>query len=89
MSGTGFRSLLGVPFIAPTVGSIPEIFEGSMAGLLCPPKDDQALAKVMLALLNESETVYLERRHAALQAFQELSSESVITKLIHDVLENI
>jgi glycosyltransferase involved in cell wall biosynthesis len=79
----------GVPFIATTVGSILEIFEDNMAALLCPPKDDQALAKAMLALLNESETVYLERRHAALQAFQELSSESVITKSLHEVLENI
>ena len=43
------------PVIASTVGSIPEVMEHLHTGLLIPPKDEEALAKAIIYLLEHPE----------------------------------
>ena len=43
------------PVIASTVGSIPEVMEHLHTGLLIPPKDEEALAKAIIYLLENPE----------------------------------
>lgn len=66
--GEGMGSVLleaaacGVPIAATTAGGIPELVEHGATGLLCPPRDPEALAKNILALLGDAA---LARRMAA------------------------
>lgn len=76
----------GVPFIATRVGSVPELFEGSPAALLVPPKDGLALAEAMLTLLSESPTLYEQRRKAAFQLFSSLSSHEAVASRLRKAL---
>lgn len=43
----------GVPVVATTAGSLPEIIEDGVSGLLVPPNDTDALAAAMLRVLQE------------------------------------
>lgn len=57
--GEGMGSVLleasacGLPIAATTAGGIPEVVEHEKTGLLCPPRDAQALAAVQLRLLED------------------------------------
>jgi glycosyltransferase involved in cell wall biosynthesis len=80
---------LGVPFVATSVGSIPEIFEGSGACLLCPPKDETALADAMLSLLREPMALYQKRRQAARRVFQKVSSVSAVKHNLKQMFDGL
>lgn len=60
--GEGMGSVLieaaacGVPVCATTAGGIPEVVEDGATGLLVPPRDPEALAKVILRLIDEKST---------------------------------
>lgn len=41
----------GIPLVATKVGGIPEIVEDGVTGILVPPKDDDAIAKAIINLL--------------------------------------
>jgi glycosyltransferase involved in cell wall biosynthesis len=45
----------GLPFVGTAVGGIPELVENGKTGLLVPPKDPQALADAMIALLHNEQ----------------------------------
>ena len=64
----------GVPFIATSVGSVPELYRESAAAILIPPRNHHALAEAMLHLMSESTEQYNHRRDAARAAFHRLSS---------------
>lgn len=49
-----FESMaMGVPVVTTAVSAIPELVESGMTGLLVPPKQPQALADAMLAMLTD------------------------------------
>ena len=76
----------GIPFIATRVGSVAEIFEGSEAGLIIPPKDKDALAEAMLQILGENEQAYCNRKSAARRVFERISSKEVVRGNLEKVL---
>ncbi|MCX6896750.1 MAG: glycosyltransferase family 4 protein [Verrucomicrobia bacterium] len=78
---------LGVPFVATAVGSIPEVFGASGAAVLCPPRDDRALAEAMLTLLRESAADYQARRQAARRVFEKVSSQQSIRRTLEAVID--
>ena len=57
--GEGMGSVLleasaaGLPIAATTAGGIPEVIEDGATGLLCPPRDPEALARNILKLLED------------------------------------
>lgn len=59
--GEGMGSVLleaaacGVPIAATSAGGIPEVLEDGQTGLLCPPRDPEALARNLLRLIAEPE----------------------------------
>ncbi|MDE2312639.1 MAG: glycosyltransferase [Elusimicrobia bacterium] len=59
--GEGMGSVLleaaacGAPIAATTAGGIPEIVQDGTTGLLCPPRDPEALAKNILRLMKDEE----------------------------------
>jgi glycosyltransferase involved in cell wall biosynthesis len=58
--GEGMGSVLleasacGLPIAATTAGGIPEVVEDGKTGLLCPPRDPEALAKNLMKLLDDA-----------------------------------
>lgn len=73
---------MGVPIVATTVGSIPEVFGASGAAVLCPPRDERVLAEAMLTLLRESAPSYQARRQAAYRVFEKVSSHAAVANVI-------
>jgi glycosyltransferase involved in cell wall biosynthesis len=80
---------LGVPFIATQVGSVAEVFDGTGAGLIVPPRDNKALADAMLALLQEPPGRYRERCAAAYEVFRRTSSKAAVENSLQRVLEEL
>ena len=79
----------GVPFIATDVGSVAEVFDGTGAGLIVPPRDEKALAAAMLAILEESPGNYRERRASAYEVFRRTSSKTAVEASLRRVLEEL
>jgi glycosyltransferase involved in cell wall biosynthesis len=75
-----------VPFIATRVGSVPELYENSPGAILVPPRDSMALAAAMKQMLSESGETYADRRAAAHQLFQLLSSAGTVQSRLGKVL---
>jgi len=45
---------VGLPFVGPAVGGVPEIITTEEYGLLCPPRDPECLSeKILIALKKE------------------------------------
>jgi len=79
----------GVPSIATTVGSIPEMFANSQAAVLVPPRDVSALAEAMQTILAEPPKDYEERRKAAVELFARLSSAEVVRTRLKNLLRQL
>ena len=79
----------GVPSIATTVGSIPEIFADSPAAVLVPPKDVPALTEAMRTILAEPPQQHEQRRTAARELFRKLNSAEAITARLQDLLQQL
>lgn len=77
------------PFIATRVGSIPELFEDSMAAILVPPRASDALATAMTVALNEDHSAYNARTRAARREFERLSSPAVVRQNLDRALQDI
>ena len=77
---------VSVPVIATTVGSVPEVFEGSEAALLVPPKDVSSLAGAMRTILSDSSQHYEQRRQAAAELFRKLNSAEAIRARLESLL---
>ncbi len=75
-----------VPFIATTVGSVPELYGETEAAMLVPPRNVRELAGAMLAMLEESGDAYIARRQAAHAIFSRLSSSAGIREALKNVL---
>ena len=80
---------VGVPVIATAVGSVPEVFAGSQAALLIPPKDVSSLANAMRTMLSESPQQHAQRRKAAVELFVRLNSADAITMRLKDLLQQV
>jgi glycosyltransferase involved in cell wall biosynthesis len=65
-------ALAGVPLVASRVGGIPEIVSDPDEALLCPPRDDAALAEALRRTLTEPEetAARAERARERAQAFR-------------------
>jgi len=68
----------GKPFIASSVGSIPEVFAGRSCAILVPPGDVDALETAMLQLLEENSALYALRCADARKTFEELNSKAAV-----------
>jgi glycosyltransferase involved in cell wall biosynthesis len=79
----------GVPSIATTVGSIPEVFANSRAALLVSPRDVFALAEAMRTILSESPANYEERQKAGVELFARLSSAEAIRTRLQNLLQQL
>jgi glycosyltransferase involved in cell wall biosynthesis len=42
----------GLPIIATSVGGVPELIENGVTGMLCPPRNEDALAHAIITLIN-------------------------------------
>jgi glycosyltransferase involved in cell wall biosynthesis len=80
---------LGIPFIATSVGSIPEVFSGSKTALLVEPRNVAALAAAMLTSLSESSEHREERRQAALELFRKLNSAEAVRARLQNLLQQV
>lgn len=79
----------GVPFLSTRVGSVAEVFGGSGAATIIPPRDEDALAEAMLQALRESPAAYAARRAAARAAFHRVSSDDAIRARLAEVLADL
>jgi glycosyltransferase involved in cell wall biosynthesis len=79
---------LSVPCIATRVGSVPEVFDGSMAAILLPPRDASLLAGAMLTVLAEPPSRHEERCHAAHELFSRLNSAGAVASRLQHVLKS-
>jgi glycosyltransferase involved in cell wall biosynthesis len=80
-------AMFGVPFIATQVGSVPEMVGRSEAGLLVPPRDDGALARVMLQVLDEPTDAYDRRCAAARELFENLAGPAEIQRRLEQLVD--
>ncbi|OGV52483.1 MAG: hypothetical protein A2X49_09210 [Lentisphaerae bacterium GWF2_52_8] len=78
-----------VPFIATTVGSVPELYSETQAALLVPPRNERDLATAMLGILEESEDAYAARRKAAHAMFSKVSSGVGVQEALKKVLSEM
>jgi glycosyltransferase involved in cell wall biosynthesis len=78
-------AMFGVPFIATQVGSVPEMVGRSEAGLLVPPRDKGALARMMLQVLDEPTDAYERRCSAARELFTDLAGPTEIQRLLEQL----
>jgi glycosyltransferase involved in cell wall biosynthesis len=78
-----------VPFLATSVGSVPEIFGGTPAAVIISPRDAKSLATEMRNRLVESPELYAERRKSAYGFFSALSSAPSVTSNIRSALEQV
>jgi len=75
-----------VPFIATEVGSTGELYRGTSAALMVPPRNADALAEAMNRILMEAPEQYSARRAAACAAFRRLSSSEVVQSQLRRVI---
>ena len=74
---------------ATTVGSVREMFRGSQAATLVPPRDEKALAVTTLAILEKRPSSYRERRASAYEVFRRTSSKAAVEASLRRVLEKL
>jgi glycosyltransferase involved in cell wall biosynthesis len=80
---------VGVPVIATAVGSVPEVFIGSKAALIVPPKDVPSLAQAMRDILSQPPQHHEERRQAARELFRTLNSAEAIRMRLKFLLQQV
>lgn len=69
---------VGLPIVATTVGSIPQLVEDGLTGILIPPNDVEALAQALARMVND-DTLRTDAGVAARQkAVHELSIDNMI-----------
>jgi len=78
-----------VPFIATRVGSIAEVFGGTPAGMLVPPRDTSALADAMSRILFEAPEALRRRRSAARDVFIRVSAAEVVGQFVNRLLADV
>ncbi len=72
----------GKPVVATTVGSIPEVVDDGKTGLLVPPRDSEALAQALIALLRDKD-MRRQMGHCALEKAQgELSWTAIAAQTL-------
>ena len=78
----------GLPVISTPVGSIPEIIEDGVTGLLVPPRDAEALKAALLRLLNDDGLRHRLGAAAHAQA-QERYSDSRMLDLMEEIFRRV
>lgn len=72
---------VGLPIIATTTGSIPDIIENGVTGLLVPPRNSHALSLGIERLLDDRSLAQSCGDHAHRLVTQTYSSEAMLTRL--------
>lgn len=80
---------VGVPVIATSVGSIPEMLGESNAGLLVLTRDVPLLAQMMNRALGLSASEYAMRCQAARAAFEKLSGIAAVRRQLTEVIDRL
>jgi len=79
LSNTVLESMAaGVPVVATRVGGNPELIEEGSSGLLVPPRDAGALARAMLAILDDRDLARNIGREAKRRAAERFSLERMV-----------
>lgn len=74
---------IGLPVVATNVGGIPEIIEHNVSGILIPPRDVEALTKVLLELA-DAPLRRVQLREAALLRWKKVGTKEVIMNRLMD-----
>ncbi len=79
----------GVPFVATDVGSVREVFGDCEGCRIIPPRDADALAKVMKSQLLMGQSDYLNARNSVHQRFLEISSGESVRRRLQQLLADV
>jgi len=73
---------VGLPVVATTAGGIPEMIDDGMHGLLVPPRDPDALARALLALLENPARARRLGAAGRARVLVEFTSERMVEKTL-------
>lgn len=76
----------GVPVITTSVGSLPELIEDSVEGVLCTP-DDMSAFKAALTSTESDKATWMDRTERAQLKAREFSIENTLNKLESEILK--
>jgi glycosyltransferase involved in cell wall biosynthesis len=79
----------GKPIIATSVGSIPEVFENSKAGLLFTPGNHEELARILNYCYDESDADYALRCNGARELYEGVNSLSKISDQLKKIVTSM
>jgi len=78
-----------IPIIASKVGSIPEVYQNSKAGLLFNANNSNQLSKCIQTAYTETEESYHLRREAARKLYEKINDVSVIQMKLQEIIKQI
>lgn len=70
------------PIIATNTGGIPEVVEDGVTGVLVPPRDSAALARVIVQLLSDSD----RRRQLAMAGFDRVRERFTVERMVAETM---
>ncbi len=76
-----------IPIIASRVGSIPEVYENSSAGLLFNANNADELSKCILLAYSESEEAYNKRRESARELYENINNSTYIKVKLQTIVD--
>jgi len=78
-----------IPIIASRVGSIPEVYANSQAGLLFNANNADELGKCLLTAYDESQETYQFRRAAARRLYEQINDISKVQMKLQEIIKQI
>lgn len=70
------------PIVATNTGGIPEVVEDGVTGMLVPPRDSAALARVIVQLLSDSD----RRRQLAMAGFDRVRERFTVERMVAETM---
>lgn len=70
------------PIVATNTGGIPEVVEDGVTGMLVPPRDSAALARVIVQLLSDSD----HRRQLAMAGFDRVRERFTVERMVAETM---